>query len=283
MSDPSSHYRSEGDPFDHQAYGATVISAGVGMGMLRSGIPAGDEPVPRVLRSLYDKIHCEASNESTERSDRHWKEEHIHDNIECRRAYFERTCTYERDAFATRPDPIYRPEGYVTPTQISQLQYSNPQLQIQQTRAYSSNSPVTQSETQSAQAYFISHSPQTPQEEEHSDQGLSPNAFQTTHPSEWLHSDQRLSPNAYQINYPSTWLNSPNHPSQPDQGYAQHPTEVHDDPYTDDASHNSSPAYDSEAQRAPAANFGASQGREYTTTTRNSDSGRRGHRRTGSS
>ncbi|TGO36949.1 hypothetical protein BHYA_0110g00140 [Botrytis hyacinthi] len=257
MSDDGSYYSSEGDPFGHLAYGATVVSDGVGMDLLSSGIPAGNEPIPRVPRSLYDPIHCGACNSSTDRSGRYWKEDHINDNIECRRAYFNGTCEYEREAYATRPDPICRPGVYVPPTQ-----HPNPQLQIREIRAYSSNPPVTQSETQSTQAFLIRQSPQYAQEHEHS--------------------DRRLSPNAYQNMYPSTWLHSQTHHSQPDQGYAQHPTEMHDESYTGDASHNSSPAYDSEAQRAPAATVGASQGREYTSTTRNSGSGHR-HRRGGGS
>ncbi|KAF5870358.1 uncharacterized protein Bfra_009742 [Botrytis fragariae] len=263
MSDHGSHYSSDGNPFSHPGYGATVISAGVGMGMLRSGIPAGNEPVPRVPRSLYDKKHCGACDASTERSDGHWKEEHIHDNIECRRAYLDGTCEYERYAFAVMPDRIYAPEGYVPPTQTPQLQYSNPQFQIQETQAYSSEPPGTQSETQSTQAYFIPHSPQYLQEQQHSDQALSPNAYQTNHPSAWLHSRTN--------------------PSQPDQGYTQHPTEMQDDSYTGDESHNSSPAHGSGAQRAPVATVGASQGRGYTNATLNSGSSHRGSRRAGSS
>ncbi|TGO26509.1 hypothetical protein BPAE_0058g00280 [Botrytis paeoniae] len=157
----------------------------------------------------------------------------------------------------------YSPEGYVSPTQTPQLQYSSPQLQIRETRAYPSNPPVTQSETQSTQAYLIPHSPQYLQEQQHSDQGLSPDAYQTNHPSEWLH-----------------W---PTNPSQPDQGYAQYPAEMHDDSYAGDASHNSSPTHGSEAQRAPVAPVGASQGRGYTDATRNSGSGRHSHRGAGSS
>ncbi|KAF7891685.1 hypothetical protein EAF00_007987 [Botryotinia globosa] len=254
MSDDGSYYSSESDPFDHQAYGATVVSDEVGMDMLNSGFPAGNEPVPRTQRALYDPIHCGACNASKENSDGYWKQKHIEENAECRRAYFNGTLQYEREAFATLPDPIYRPGEYVPPTQ-----HSNPRLQIRETGAYSSNPAVTQSETQSTQAFLIRHSPQNAQEQENSDQGLSPNAYQNMYPSTWLHS-------------------SPHH-SQPDQGYAQHPTEMHDESYTGYASHNSSPAYDLEAQSAPAATVGASQGRGYTNETRNSGSGH--HHRSG--
>lgn len=258
MSGHGSHYSSQGDPFGHPAYGAIVISDNIGMGMLTSEIPAGNEPVAGVQRSLYDPIHCGACNASREDSERHWKRDHINNNIECKRAYLNGTCEYEREAHATRPDPIYRPGEYVHP-----IQYSNSRLQVRETRAYPSNPPVTQSETQSTQAFLIRQSPQDAQEQEHSDQGLSPNAYQNM--------------------YPSAWLHSPTHSSQPDQGYAQHPTEMHGESYTDDASHNSSPGYDSEAQRAPAATVGASQGRGYTDAARNSGSHRHRHRGDGSS
>ncbi|TGO56607.1 hypothetical protein BOTNAR_0219g00150 [Botryotinia narcissicola] len=258
MSDYGSHYSSEGDPCNHQAYGAIVVSDEVGMHMLSSGFRAGNEPVARLQRALYDPIHCGACNASREDSDRYWKGDHVNDNIECRRAYLNGTLQYEREAFATLPDPIYRPGEYVPLTQNS-----NPQLQIRETQAYLSNPPVTQSEAQSTQAFLIRHSPQNAQEQEHSDQGLSPNAYQNM--------------------YPSTWLHSSTHHSQPDQGYAQYPTEMHDESYTGYASHNSSPAYDLEAQHAPAATVGASQGRGYTNETRNSGSGHHHHRGGGNS
>ncbi|TEY62558.1 hypothetical protein BOTCAL_0160g00030 [Botryotinia calthae] len=237
MSDHGSYYSSDSNPFNHSAYGDTVISAGVGMGMLRSGFPAGGEPVPRVSRSLYDKNHCGGCDAQTDYSE-NWKEQHIHDNIACRIAYLEKTYRYEREAFATMPDPVNAPEGSVP------LQYSNP--------------PVTQSETQSAQAYLIRHSPQYPQQQ---------------------FSDQVLSPNAYQTNYPSTWLDS----SHQDQGYAQYPTEMHDNSYTGDASHNSSPAHGLEAQRAAETTVSASQERGYTSNTHHSGSSRHGYRRAGGS
>ena len=262
MSDHGSYYSSDSNPFNHSAYGDTVISAGVGMGMLRSGFPAGGEPVARVLRSSYDKNHCGRCDAQTGYSE-NWKVQHINDNIECRRAYLDNTCRYEREAFATMPDPIYAPEGYVP------LQDPNPQLQTQETRAY-----------------FIPHSPQYPQEQQFSDQGLSPNAYQTNYPSTWLDSttgpsqqDQVLSPNAYQTDHPSIWLDS----SQQDQGYTQYPTEMHDNSYAGDASHNSSPAHGSEARHAPETTISASQGRGHTSTTRHSGSSRRGYRRAGGS
>ncbi|KAF7890932.1 uncharacterized protein EAF01_010741 [Botrytis porri] len=253
MSDQGTYHSSGGDPFDHSAYGTTQISAGTGMRMLRSGFSAGNEPVPRVARSLYDPEHCGACNASTESSDEHWKAEHIRDNRDCREAYLNRTCLYENDLYATMEDPIYRPGEYVPP----------PGLQIRETRNNPSNPPVTQSETESSQAYVIRNSPQYLQEQQHSDQGLSPNA--------------------YQINHPSEWLQSTSHHSQPDQRYAQYPTETHDDSYTSDVSHNSSPAYNAEAQRAPEATVDASQGRGHTSTTRNDDSRSHSSRREGSS
>ncbi|KAF7950433.1 hypothetical protein EAE96_007718 [Botrytis aclada] len=258
MLDHGSQHSSEGDSFKHRAYGATHISCPLGMGKLNSPLPARG-PVPQVRRSLYDPIHCGACDAWKDGSDEDWKRQHINESIDCRDAYWKGTCEHERLAYATMPDSIHAPGGYIPPTQISQRQYSNPRLQIRETRAYSSNPPVSQSETQSAPAYLIPHSPQYLQEQQHS--------------------NQRLSPNAYQTNHPSAWLHSSTHPSQPDQRYAQYPTEIHDNSYTSDASHHSSPAYDSEAQRAPAASVSASQGRGHTTTTRDSSRGR--HRRRG--
>ncbi|TGO26510.1 hypothetical protein BPAE_0058g00290 [Botrytis paeoniae] len=61
MSGHGSHHSSD-------AYGGTVISASVGMGMLRSAFPEGREPVPQVERALFDKNHCGACDASTDYS-----------------------------------------------------------------------------------------------------------------------------------------------------------------------------------------------------------------------
>ncbi|KAJ8063398.1 hypothetical protein OCU04_008619 [Sclerotinia nivalis] len=252
---------SDSDPYAHPNYGRVVTAARVGMGMLTSEIPAEHEPVIKVARSLYDKEHCGGCDARGDSTVENWKNEHINENIECRRAYRDNTCRYERAEFAVIPDPPYQPHDYIPPSETPQLQHPAPQFQAQQVHTYvTPYPPFTQSQTQPNDPYTIPNFPQYAEGQ----QTQQIHTYVTPYPpftqSQTQPNDPYAIPNfpqyaegqqgqqpaldAYWTNYPSPWLEATANTGQPGQQYnPQQSTEMYDPSYADNtsstpASHN---------------------------------------------
>ncbi|KAF7862023.1 hypothetical protein EAF04_007903 [Stromatinia cepivora] len=222
----------DSDPFAHPNYGRVVITAGVGMGMLTSEILPGHEPVIKVARSLYDKNHCGGCNASRDDTVENWKDKHINENIECRRAYQDKTCQFERYASEIRPDPIYQPQDYIPPSETPPPQHPGPQFQTQQFHPQLQH-PAPQFQTQQAHSHVTPYPPSTQPQTQAVEAYAIPNSPQYAEGRQ----SQQPALDAYRANHPPEWLEATANTSQPGQQHnPQQMTEIYDPSYAGNVS-----------------------------------------------